>query len=95
LKGVIRRAFRDGFDVNISRIFSHSRHFFSPDSIFLSPYNIFRYIALSVLVRKLANTSGRILVNSIKIIISGTCDNSGFHDNKTNMKIAVVSELTA
>jgi hypothetical protein len=29
------------------------------------------------------------------LIISSTCDNSGFLDNTTNMKIDVVNELTA
>lgn len=95
MKGAIRRTFRDGFDMRISCIFSHATHFLSPDSIFLSHHNVFRYIALSVLVRKLANTSNGILVNPIKIIISSTYDNSGFLVNVTNMKIVVVSELTA
>jgi len=79
----------------MSCIFSHSTHFFSPDSIFLSHQSIFRHIALSALVRKLANTSNGVLVNPIKIIISSTCDNSGFLVKAINMKIAVVSELTA
>lgn len=95
LKGAIKKTFKDRFDISISCIFYHSTHFFSHNSIFLSHYNIFRYIALSVLVRKLANTSNGILVNPIKIIISSTCYNYGFLDNVTNMKIAVVSELTA
>lgn len=36
-----------------------------------------------------------LLRGNLQIIISNTCDNSGFLVKATNMKIAVVSELTA
>ena len=95
MKRVIRRTLKDRFDISKYCMFSHSSHFFSPNSIFILHHNIFLYIALSVLVIKLGNTSNGILVNPIKKIISGTCDNSGFLVNETNMKTVVVSELTA
>ncbi len=95
MKGAIRRSFRDRFDIGIFPFASRITHLFPISRVFISPHNIFRDVALSVLVGKLANASNRILVSPIKIIISGTCDTSGFLATVINMKIAVVSELTA
>jgi len=95
VKGAIRRAFRDEFDIGICSFASSVTHLFPLDSVFILNRNILRYIRHRILDRKLANTPNGMLVNHINIINSDTYSNNGFLAGVMKMKIAGVSELTA